>query len=237
MSYKSEKSLSCFIFWDTAVKIQTVCGQMQRPWSLKLFTLRIHGSRAGLAPCTGALPLWRVVPVPVAAPGPLKWSGFDSVAACFEQRLHCACCARCPEACSSHLPTSHHTLRLPGQPGKCQALADPWSGPCSVTGKCCSLRALCLPGLPQLLQVPPAGWVLCLGGPDALGGGWVCGIHRKLPQEHPWLWSCFAMYSAAPFPVGRMQLAVLSLFGQVCCSCRASHTSHHSHHHLSPKMQ
>lgn len=63
------------------------------------------------------------------------------------------CCARCPEACSSHLPTSHRALRLPGQPGKRQALADPWAGPCSVTGKWCSLRALCLPGLPQLLQV------------------------------------------------------------------------------------
>lgn len=60
--------------------------------------------------------LWRIVLMPIAAQGlnaPLKWSGFDSAAAYFEQRLHCVYCAWCLKTLSSHLPAYWDTRMAP----------------------------------------------------------------------------------------------------------------------------
>lgn len=73
--------------------------------------------------------------MPIAAEGlnaPLKWSGCNSVAAYFEQRLHCVCCSCCLKARSGPLPTyggalpappsSSHGTKLRGCVGSSQTL-------------------------------------------------------------------------------------------------------------------
>lgn len=133
------------------------------------------------------------------------------------------CCARCPAI----FPPPTTLLQLPGLPGKCQALADPCSGTCSVTGKCCSVRALCLPGLPQLLPVATCG-MGALPGEGLMPWG-VGGCMESIGSGLRSTLGCGGALPHTVLPLSLWeewwQLAVLSLFRLACCSCRASHTN------------
>lgn len=164
--------------------------------------------------------------MPTTAQGlnaPLKWSGFDSVAACFEQRLYCMCCARCLKALSSHLPTSWDTRVAPRTrwaplwiclPAAMETLVPSW-------WICCFLftSRQVMQSVGCVLTWPPSScWNWPWAG-SALGGERrgvvVCVNPYEVALGAPSAVEVLlAMYSAVPFPQGWMVAACGALHVQ-----------------------
>lgn len=179
---------------------------MQRLWSLKLLHSAVS-TGAGqdslpqqelchfgeLSPCQSWLQAWM--------PLEMKWFRF----CCCVLWTEAALCVLCSVSPGLQQPSSHFPPRSSGSQGSqgrarlslMNVLVPVQS---QASGAVCGLCAC--QASPSSCRWLPVWWVLCLGRAWCSGGGWVYGIHRRWPQEQPWLWRCFATYRAVPFPCG-----------------------------------